>query len=158
MEIVSSLCGCDGGWDLVWLLGVLIVLSTAGAWLAAILVPDFFWLGYGVVGKRIHVRLLHVLPIYTVPISNIRDIRFSTEGTLPGNPITWLFWFEITRPYAVISFKRQIFGGLMKQVQITPFRAHQFVAKVRAQLDQANRRTESAPPSDSRNHRSTKHW
>jgi len=158
METISSLCGCGAAdWDPSWLFGIAFVVSTAGAWLAAILVPDWYWLGYGVVGKRIHVRLFHVLPIYTVPIGNIREIKFSREGALPGNPVTWLLWFEITRAYAVITFKRPIFLGLMKQVQITPFHADRFVAQVRAQLDLANRPM-GLPLETKRNHRSTNQW
>jgi hypothetical protein len=155
METVSSLCGC-AGWDLSWIIGALFLVAVLGPFLAAFLVPDFYWLGYGVVGKYIHVRLFHLLPVYFIPISNIREIRYSREGAVTGNPITWFLWFEITRAYAVIDFKRPILGGLLKSVQITPFFADRFVGKVRAVMEQANRRDPLAPMP--RNHRNTRSW
>ena len=109
-------------------------LAILGPVLAAVLVPHFYWLGYGVVGRNIHVRLFHVLPIWLIPIRNVERIEYSRDGAVPGNPVTWLFWFEITRPYVVITLRHGLLWNLWKQLQITPFFADRFVSRVRAQM------------------------
>ena len=117
----------------------LIWLAILGPFLAAVLVPDFYWLGYGVVGRNIHVRLFHVLPIWFIPIRNVERIDYSRDGVVLGNPVTWFLWFEITRAYVVITLKRGLFWGLWKRLQITPFFADRFLARVRAQMDVGRR-------------------
>jgi hypothetical protein len=137
-------------WDPWYILFALLVVAMAGPFLAAVLVPDFYWLGYGVVGRNIHVRLFHVLPIWFIPISNVQSIECSREGVVPGNPITWLWWFEITRPYVLITLKRGLFWNLWRQLQITPFFADRFVARVRSQMNGPASKQASWPGTRSR--------
>ena len=112
-----------------WFL-VLFWIGIAGSLVHALLVWDWFWLGYFVVDRSISVRLLHLIPLWHIPIANIQDLQVHRRGRISDNPIWHVLLPDEMRPYIHLRLKR----GLFRSLTITPMRPERFVADVRRHM------------------------
>ena len=111
-------------------LEILFFLGIAGSLLYQLLIWDWFYLGYFVVDKSIQVRLLHLLPIWRIPISNISELSVFRRGWLSDSAFGHILGPDFVRPYVHLRLKR----GLFRSLTITPMRPERFIADVRRHM------------------------